>query len=1175
MLASQVDAYLLHSSGQEGMTIQKIRNDATVLQVLDTFLHAIEDAFHTFLIDEYLHPVNNGEELRFDNFKHNAHIHTVRVTGIGMASENTSSCFEFAKVGLKVHAYHLHTQSTTSSDFLASKNARAKIINLPNQCLDGVWESLKFDEKQNIHPEQILNETVRTVALLYQADKLPGVMNINRLILFHGPPGCGKSTLCRTFRGGKLFEINTQDLLSKFYSESGKLVSEMFDKILNMANDSRELVCVLIDEIESIAASRRASTKNGECADTVRTTNQLLTALDCIRSKPNIVVFCTSNLLETIDTAFLDRVYDAVSMPSPCASAVYTILSNILNTLIDAEAITLPKIEPPLKRLSSLDEVIQTARALSTRLLSDWHELRTITTGHEDLVRKRWRKKARDQKRVVLEEAWGVDLSESHRPDLILFINSATQESSNLLDAYKWPYLNLEDLLQPRVLPIFLESRATHHPYEFCHADLDACALGLSAGKIETGNLKGSMLFDDSENAQSYGQVVQESDDSDPANDHSGYRFKLGEGLLILETQQRLCQFLLACAKSIMHDVAPESTETISPDPEVQPSSAHEHTSTSLAANTLDAPYLTPAELDISRLKSLISAKRSSIADHIWLLREDPSYFADCVNEWKDHQPEMLLDSQGNKHPIHKVGLTKPFWNRVLRKMITDSYLSLSLWDSTYSEVCKLDELLQQYPKPPPLQPLPAELAFATKKVRHLLEMSATNSIALLKSHVPPSPPMLKYWHREGTSTADHHSSKFRMIQNPRSENDPALDRLFCVYTTLWDEKQVSLVGLHTLVGELERLTYADTKAKDLQSALVVDNIGDLGLISECLHQLSLYYPWSRSIEHEMARNRQQLAEEFYTKAADWENFRKMSWQGVDLAELGSPGDGRFSYPISNRRTKTNASALYKAEHQLDAFWHEIDTHFASQPSTLPDKMMRLLLAGDRSLHRTTEWQEPVKAEVKTNGKLNGRANGKTSNKGKGKFNSISAINAKDKQTEKTTPPVQQSYESSDEQLSTTYLQLGRHKRHASLQDSPSKTSPTKSKVTQSPSNDASTASSTPALTVDKRAKKTFSTLFFVPSTHDTPADTTWTDFIHAMLSCNFGVEKLYGSIWHFTPPAEPAEKKAGQGESKQSIQFHAPWNEDKIRYYVARLMGRRLKRAYGWNTDTFVVVKE
>jgi hypothetical protein len=40
------------------------------------------------------------------------------------------------------------------------------------------------------------------------------------------------------------------------------------------------------------------------------------------------------------DTAFLDRVYDIVPVPPPCASAVYAILSNILNEFIDAGMIT-------------------------------------------------------------------------------------------------------------------------------------------------------------------------------------------------------------------------------------------------------------------------------------------------------------------------------------------------------------------------------------------------------------------------------------------------------------------------------------------------------------------------------------------------------------------------------------------------------------------------------------------------------------------------------------------------------------------------------------------------------------------------------------------------------------------------------------------------------------------
>ncbi|THX32680.1 AAA-domain-containing protein [Aureobasidium pullulans] len=315
----------------------------------------IEDAFHAFLTNDYIHPVNEGEELVFNNFKYHAHVNSVRVTGTDVAPKNLAGCFLPSKVQLEIHAYDLNIQDTLSPTvaFGTSADAKAKIISIPHESLDKVWEKhaaclltdLKFDETQNINLEQILSSVVRTVMLLHHANGLQAAMNINRLMLFHGPPGRALAhklviRLGRTFRSGKLFEINTQDLLSKFYSESGKLVSDMFDKILRIAQDEKELVCVLIDEIESIAASRQASTRNGECADTVRATNQLLTALDRIRCKPNIVVFCTSNLLESIDTAFLDRLYDAIPVPPPCASAVYTILSNILNSLIDAGAIT-------------------------------------------------------------------------------------------------------------------------------------------------------------------------------------------------------------------------------------------------------------------------------------------------------------------------------------------------------------------------------------------------------------------------------------------------------------------------------------------------------------------------------------------------------------------------------------------------------------------------------------------------------------------------------------------------------------------------------------------------------------------------------------------------------------------------------------------------------------------
>lgn len=114
----------------------------------------------------------------------------------------------------------------------------------------------------------------------------------------------------------------------------------MFDKVLALAKDERELVCVLIDEVESIAGSREQLSESGECYDSIRATNQLLTALDRIRNQSNVIVLCTSNLHQAIDPAFLDRVDYEVPIPPPCKSAVYEILRSTINELIRSNLIS-------------------------------------------------------------------------------------------------------------------------------------------------------------------------------------------------------------------------------------------------------------------------------------------------------------------------------------------------------------------------------------------------------------------------------------------------------------------------------------------------------------------------------------------------------------------------------------------------------------------------------------------------------------------------------------------------------------------------------------------------------------------------------------------------------------------------------------------------------------------
>jgi transitional endoplasmic reticulum ATPase len=116
-------------------------------------------------------------------------------------------------------------------------------------------------------------------------------------VLLHGPPGTGKTLLARAVANEadtKFFHIAGPEIMGRFYGESEQRLRDIFQQAQQQAPS-----IIFIDEIDSIAPKRQDV--NGEVER--RVVAQLLTLMDGLEPRQNVIVIGATNRVDALDEA--------------------------------------------------------------------------------------------------------------------------------------------------------------------------------------------------------------------------------------------------------------------------------------------------------------------------------------------------------------------------------------------------------------------------------------------------------------------------------------------------------------------------------------------------------------------------------------------------------------------------------------------------------------------------------------------------------------------------------------------------------------------------------------------------------------------------------------------------------------------------------------------------------
>ncbi|KAF2451689.1 hypothetical protein P171DRAFT_347641 [Karstenula rhodostoma CBS 690.94] len=760
---------------------------------------------------------------------------------------------------------------------------------------------------------------------------------------------------------------------------------------------------------------------------------------------------------------------------------------------------------------------------LSKDLGNNFQYLKSVMKRHEPDIRRRWTAKTRNERRALLLKV-SPHMPEKHRADLDLceqeaFANS--RQTSSLNDTLLWPYINLEDLCKTQPLLVFLNARAYDLPWTFAASEQFFSPFGQPRACPDHCNayIGAHMLFTKHPSPGVYGHL---EDNSTIMNNSSEDSIACcpRQGLHLLYVQQHIMAFLVACVREILHDKSEEAllsapilTEDSRADVIDAVNKGSDHTV--FADTVLLAPYRARSTVDFHRLRAYLAGLFNNAKDHVWALREDPSYMADTITDGWNHLTELILDTKGQVH----WSVSQPYLKaKVARHLIREAYYDLAVFKTLYETTDRLCSLFKD-------------------GVVHDLHANY-HAVQMIDIFAREIKIFLSRCIRLNTWSCPGMRHLYTRLQGPRQldfkikshqtedalENEPML--LFDNFSIDEEDEGEDLVFFFTL-DRLDWTLPKYPKAQTVVSPTVSEKLGKLSIIAECMQQLRLWKSspeLQRFLDDHEGNCKERLDEkEGLPHFLKW--FKAINNYTPLISAIDIP-QGRLNYPVHHFSNRQNTEQMRAAENNLDAFWNHVDTFFAETAGQAQHDLIQPYLAGH--MRRTPPW-----------------------------------VDEKSSASEPVYVPLSKIFHDISKQVTGVFDRgtgVGHAKTKTHGAPSSAQTAATASSL------DSNTKEQSEKLDHVKVEKRTFKTIKSIFGMHaqagDVPKVVKWDEFKRTMIRTGFSAEKLQGSAWQFTP--------LGNTDVGRSIQFHEPHPDSDIPYALARRFGRRLERVYGWTRDTF-----